>query len=126
MIEISGEADKQSFGRRIKLCYLVKIYQSPVLEGLNQLAPRLRVQAISDDFSEWKISSLNELSVIGAGVPQEEFINSKLTLKLAWCCENCLLERKMATRFYFKKMEFLMKEHVKLRLFKKINIQKVI
>ena len=83
MIEVSGKVDKQSFSRRTKLCYLVKIYQNPVLEGLNQFAPRLRVQAISDVFSEWKISSLDELSVIGARVPCEEFINSKLTLKLA-------------------------------------------
>lgn len=83
MTEVSGKAATQSFSRRIKLCYPVKIYQNPVLEGLNQFAPRLRVQAISDDFSKWKISSLDELSVIGAGVPCEEFINSKLTLKLA-------------------------------------------
>lgn len=54
-----------------------------VLEGLNQLAPRLRVQAVSDDFSEGKISSLDELSATGARVPSEEFINSKLTPKLA-------------------------------------------
>ncbi|KAL5706451.1 HECT-type E3 ubiquitin transferase [Ranunculus cassubicifolius] len=54
-----------------------------VLEGLNQLAPRLRVQAVSDDFAEGKISSLDELSTTGAKVPSEEFINSKLTPKLA-------------------------------------------
>ncbi|XP_077246615.1 E3 ubiquitin-protein ligase UPL3-like [Tasmannia lanceolata] len=54
-----------------------------VLEGLNQLAPRLRVQALSDDFSEGKISSLDELSSAGAKVPPEEFINSKVTPKLA-------------------------------------------
>ncbi|RVW38630.1 E3 ubiquitin-protein ligase UPL3 [Vitis vinifera] len=54
-----------------------------VLEGLNQLAPRLRVQAVSDDFSEGKISCLDELSATGARVPYEEFINSKLTPKLA-------------------------------------------
>ncbi|PIA57405.1 hypothetical protein AQUCO_00600259v1 [Aquilegia coerulea] len=54
-----------------------------VLDGLNQLAPRLRVQAVSDDFAEGKISSLDELSTIGAKVRSEEFINSKLTPKLA-------------------------------------------
>ncbi|KAF9622824.1 hypothetical protein IFM89_034059 [Coptis chinensis] len=54
-----------------------------VLEGLNQLAPRLRVQAVSDDYAEGKISSLDDLSTTGAKVPSEEFINSKLTPKLA-------------------------------------------
>ncbi|KAA8535991.1 hypothetical protein F0562_028469 [Nyssa sinensis] len=54
-----------------------------VLEGLNQLAPRLRVQSVVDSFSEGKISSLDELSAIGVRVPPEEFINSKLTPKLA-------------------------------------------
>lgn len=54
-----------------------------VLEGLNQLAPRLRVQAVSDRFSEGMISSLNELSVTGSRVLTSEFVNSKLTPKLA-------------------------------------------
>ncbi|XP_043712874.1 E3 ubiquitin-protein ligase UPL3-like [Telopea speciosissima] len=54
-----------------------------VLEGLNQLAPRLRVMAVSDDFSVGKISSLDELNTTGGKVPSEEFINSKLTPKLA-------------------------------------------
>ncbi|KAJ4846178.1 E3 ubiquitin-protein ligase upl3 [Turnera subulata] len=54
-----------------------------VLEGLNQLAPRLRSQLISDNFAEGKISNFNELSGTGAKVPPEEFINSKLTPKLA-------------------------------------------
>ncbi|KAM7482746.1 hypothetical protein LguiB_007329 [Lonicera macranthoides] len=54
-----------------------------VLEGLNQLAPRLRVQAVTDSFSEGKIASLDELSVTGVRVPHDEFINSKLTPKLA-------------------------------------------
>ncbi|XP_027356506.1 E3 ubiquitin-protein ligase UPL3 [Abrus precatorius] len=55
-----------------------------VLEGLNQLAPRLRAQAVSDSFAEGKISDLDELSVTsGARVPAEEFISSKLTPKLA-------------------------------------------
>lgn len=54
-----------------------------VLESLNQLAPRLRVQAVSDDFAEGKIPSLDELSTTGARVPIDEFINSKLTPKLA-------------------------------------------
>ncbi|KAI9388896.1 hypothetical protein POPTR_009G134300v4 [Populus trichocarpa] len=55
-----------------------------ILEGLNQLAPRLRVQLVSDNFSEGKISSLDELmTATGVRVPAEEFINSKLTPKLA-------------------------------------------
>ncbi|KAL5995652.1 E3 ubiquitin-protein ligase upl3 [Asimina triloba] len=54
-----------------------------VLEVLNQLAPRLRVQAVSDEFAEGKISSLDELSATGVEVPPEEFANSKLTPKLA-------------------------------------------
>ncbi|KAG2705973.1 hypothetical protein I3760_05G083400 [Carya illinoinensis] len=54
-----------------------------VLEGLNQLASRLRAQVLCDNFSEGKISSLDELSTTGARVPLEEFINSKLTPKLA-------------------------------------------
>ncbi|RWR81706.1 E3 ubiquitin-protein ligase UPL3-like protein [Cinnamomum micranthum f. kanehirae] len=54
-----------------------------VLEGLNQLAPRLRVQALSDNFSEGKLSSLEELITTGSKVLPEEFINSKLTPKLA-------------------------------------------
>ncbi|KAJ0969933.1 hypothetical protein J5N97_022810 [Dioscorea zingiberensis] len=54
-----------------------------VLEGLNQLAPRLRVQAVADDFAEGKISTLDDLYKAGAVVPHEEFVNSKLTPKLA-------------------------------------------
>ncbi|KAL3514996.1 hypothetical protein ACH5RR_021898 [Cinchona calisaya] len=54
-----------------------------VLEGLNQLAPRLRVQAIIDDFSEGKTTILDALSATGVKVPNEEFINNKLTPKLA-------------------------------------------
>ncbi|KAG6604936.1 E3 ubiquitin-protein ligase UPL3, partial [Cucurbita argyrosperma subsp. sororia] len=54
-----------------------------VLEGLNQLAPRLRAQIVSDHFAEGKISTLDELGGIGGKVPHEEFINSKLTPKLA-------------------------------------------
>ncbi|KAH6767255.1 HECT ubiquitin protein ligase family protein KAK [Perilla frutescens var. hirtella] len=54
-----------------------------VLEGLNQLAPRLRVQQVMEKFSDGKISSLDELSVAGAKVPPDDFINSKLTPKLA-------------------------------------------
>ncbi|XP_068646801.1 E3 ubiquitin-protein ligase UPL3-like [Aristolochia californica] len=54
-----------------------------VLEGLNQLAPRLRVQAVSDDFAEGKISTLDNLGALGVKVHQEEFINEKLTPKLA-------------------------------------------
>ncbi|XP_074312940.1 E3 ubiquitin-protein ligase UPL3-like [Silene latifolia] len=54
-----------------------------VLEGLNQLAPRLRVQSASDNFSEGMITSLDEMSVTGSRVPTTEFVNSKLTPKLA-------------------------------------------
>lgn len=54
-----------------------------VLEGLNQLAPRLRAQIVSDNFAEGRIVSLDELRTTGARVLSEEFINSKLTPKLA-------------------------------------------
>ncbi|KAK4491448.1 hypothetical protein RD792_002198 [Penstemon davidsonii] len=54
-----------------------------VLEGLNQLAPRLRIQEMIDNFSEGKVSSLEELSTSGAKVPPDDFVNSKLTPKLA-------------------------------------------
>lgn len=54
-----------------------------VLEGLNQLAPRLRAQLVSDNFAEGKISSLDELNATGGRVTAEEFINNKLTPKLA-------------------------------------------
>ncbi|KAJ1701879.1 hypothetical protein LUZ63_001658 [Rhynchospora breviuscula] len=54
-----------------------------VLEGLNQLAPRLRVQTVSDDFSEGRICNLNELYKTGGRVPHEDFVNNKLTPKLA-------------------------------------------
>ncbi|CAE6150479.1 unnamed protein product [Arabidopsis arenosa] len=54
-----------------------------VLEGLNQLCPRLRAQTLSDRFAEGKITSLDDLSTTAAKVPHEEFVNSKLTPKLA-------------------------------------------
>ncbi|KAL6957925.1 HECT-type E3 ubiquitin transferase, partial [Sarracenia purpurea var. burkii] len=54
-----------------------------VLEGLNQLAPRLRVQAVTDSYAEGRISDLDELSATGIRISPEEFINSKLTPKLA-------------------------------------------
>uniref|UniRef100_A0A7N0TIW6 HECT domain-containing protein n=1 Tax=Kalanchoe fedtschenkoi TaxID=63787 RepID=A0A7N0TIW6_KALFE len=54
-----------------------------VLEGLNQLAPRLRLQALSEGYAEGNISSLDELNVSGSRVPAEDFINPKLTPKLA-------------------------------------------
>ncbi|CAM8929468.1 unnamed protein product [Rhodiola kirilowii] len=54
-----------------------------VLEGLNQLAPRLRVQALSESYAEGTVSSLGELNAIGSRVPAEKFINGKLTPKLA-------------------------------------------
>ncbi|KAK8567964.1 hypothetical protein V6N13_105907 [Hibiscus sabdariffa] len=54
-----------------------------VLEGLNQLAPRLRAQIVSDNFAEGKILNLDELSTPSSRVPYEEFVNGKLTPKLA-------------------------------------------
>lgn len=55
-----------------------------VLEGLNQLAPRLRAQVVTDNFAVGKILDFDELGVTtGARVPPEEFISSKLTPKLA-------------------------------------------
>jgi E3 ubiquitin-protein ligase TRIP12 len=54
-----------------------------VLEGLNHLAPRLRSEGASDAFMEGKISTLDELKVVGLVVLQEEFLSSKLTPKLA-------------------------------------------
>jgi E3 ubiquitin-protein ligase TRIP12 len=54
-----------------------------VLEGLNQLSPRLRLQAASDHFAEGKVATLNGLYDVGTKVPLEEFVNSKLTPKLA-------------------------------------------
>ncbi|CAA0816798.1 E3 ubiquitin-protein ligase UPL3 [Striga hermonthica] len=54
-----------------------------VLDGMNQLARRLRSQQIMDMFSEGKVSSLNELTTTGVRVPPEDFINGKLTPKLA-------------------------------------------
>ncbi|GMI73373.1 KAKTUS, UBIQUITIN-PROTEIN LIGASE 3 [Hibiscus trionum] len=54
-----------------------------VLEGLNQLAPRLRAQIISDNFAEGNSLNLDELSTSGSRVHHEEFINGKVTPKLA-------------------------------------------
>ncbi|KAL6629350.1 hypothetical protein ACP70R_029115 [Stipagrostis hirtigluma subsp. patula] len=54
-----------------------------VIEGLNQLSSRLRVQGASDDFAKGKITTLNEFYETGGKVPSEEFVNSKLTPKLA-------------------------------------------
>ncbi|KAD6795605.1 hypothetical protein R6Q59_020504 [Mikania micrantha] len=55
-----------------------------VLEGLNQLAPRLRVQSATNGFAQGKVSSLDELNIFtGVKVPSDEFINSKLTPKLS-------------------------------------------
>ncbi|KAF8083082.1 hypothetical protein N665_0792s0011 [Sinapis alba] len=54
-----------------------------LLEGLNQLVPRLRAQTVSDRFAEGKITSLDDLNTNAAKVSHEEFINGKLTPKLA-------------------------------------------
>ncbi|KAL9252131.1 E3 ubiquitin-protein ligase UPL3-like protein [Drosera capensis] len=54
-----------------------------VLEGLNQLAPRLRIQALCDKFSEGLVASLDGLNLTKVRIPPEEFVNSKLTPKLA-------------------------------------------
>ncbi|CAL1410242.1 unnamed protein product [Linum trigynum] len=53
-----------------------------VLDGLNQLASRLRAQLVTDNFAEGKISSCDELTASAVKVPTEEFINNKLTPKL--------------------------------------------
>nr|KAJ0189415.1 hypothetical protein LSAT_V11C800439350 [Lactuca sativa] len=54
-----------------------------VLEGLNQLAPRLRIETVIDQFSEGKISSVNDIFTPGVRVLSDEFVNSKLTSKLS-------------------------------------------
>ncbi|CAL5035273.1 unnamed protein product [Urochloa decumbens] len=54
-----------------------------VLEGLNQLSHQLRLQATSDNFVEGKVATLDRLYDAGAKVPPEEFVNSKITPKLA-------------------------------------------
>ncbi|GER35888.1 E3 ubiquitin-protein ligase UPL3 [Striga asiatica] len=56
-----------------------------VLDVLNQLSPRLRSQQTIDVFSEGKVSSLDDLSMMTGiiKVPPEDFINAKLTPKLA-------------------------------------------
>ncbi|EPS69274.1 hypothetical protein M569_05489 [Genlisea aurea] len=54
-----------------------------VLEGLNQLAPRLLAHQLFDKFAEGKVSKLNDIGTVGVRVPLEEFINGKLTPKLA-------------------------------------------
>jgi E3 ubiquitin-protein ligase TRIP12 len=54
-----------------------------MLEGLNQLAPRLRIQAVSDDFAEGRIDTFDELYRTGGKVPREDFVNNKLTPKLS-------------------------------------------
>ncbi|XP_020237991.1 E3 ubiquitin-protein ligase UPL3 [Cajanus cajan] len=55
-----------------------------VLEGLNQLAPRLRAQMVSDSFAKGEILDLDKLGVTtGARVLPEQFISGKLTPKLA-------------------------------------------
>ncbi|PPR97545.1 hypothetical protein GOBAR_AA23115 [Gossypium barbadense] len=61
------------------------------LEGLNQLAHRLRFQIFSDNFAEGKISNLDELILTGSRVPSEEFINGKLTPKLARQMQDALV-----------------------------------
>jgi E3 ubiquitin-protein ligase TRIP12 len=54
-----------------------------VLEALNRLAPRLRIQAAVDAFAKGKADSFDEIQVAGSLVPKEEFLSSKLTPKLA-------------------------------------------
>ncbi|CAN6242342.1 unnamed protein product [Urochloa humidicola] len=54
-----------------------------VLEVLNQLSPRLRLQATSDNFVEGKVATLDRLYDVGAKIPPEEFVNIKITPKLA-------------------------------------------
>ncbi|RVW96635.1 E3 ubiquitin-protein ligase UPL3 [Vitis vinifera] len=59
----------------------MSLHRMSLLDSI--LQGELPFQAVSDDFSEGKISCLDELSATGARVPYEEFINSKLTPKLA-------------------------------------------
>ncbi|KAF0930868.1 hypothetical protein E2562_035966 [Oryza meyeriana var. granulata] len=47
-----------------------------LLEGLNQLAPRLRLQAVSDDFAAGKVDTLDGLYEFGTTIPLEEFVNT--------------------------------------------------
>ncbi|KAG6477829.1 hypothetical protein ZIOFF_061261 [Zingiber officinale] len=74
-----------------------------ILNVLNHLSTCLRTQSTIDDFAEAKISNLDELYRIGPKVSPEEFVNRKLTPKLArqmqdalalcsgslppWCCQ---------------------------------------
>ncbi|KAI5402306.1 E3 ubiquitin-protein ligase UPL3 [Lathyrus oleraceus] len=63
-----------------------------VLEGLNQLAPRLRAQMVNDRFAEGKIFDFDELGVTaGARVSPEEFVSSKITPKLARQIQDALV-----------------------------------
>ncbi|GMI83508.1 KAKTUS, UBIQUITIN-PROTEIN LIGASE 3 [Hibiscus trionum] len=64
-----------------------------VLEGLNQLAPCLRAQIVSDNFAGGKKLNLDELSAPSSRVPCEEFINGKLTQKLARQIQDALALR---------------------------------
>ncbi|KAL8242366.1 hypothetical protein R6Q59_012668 [Mikania micrantha] len=63
-----------------------------VLEGLNQLAPLLRVLLATDSFAQGKISSLDNLNVTTGGikVSRDAFINSKLTSKLSGQIQDAL------------------------------------
>ena len=54
-----------------------------MLEGLNRLAPRLRVQCASDAMAQGDVIDLNKIQVTEPLVPKEEFLSSKLTPKLA-------------------------------------------
>ncbi|OIT27638.1 PREDICTED: E3 ubiquitin-protein ligase UPL3-like [Nicotiana attenuata] len=59
------------------------LYLLRVLEALNRLAPRLRVLSLIDDYAEGKVSSLDEVNTTVVKIHYEEFVNSKLTPKLA-------------------------------------------
>ncbi|CAM6105259.1 unnamed protein product [Calypogeia fissa] len=55
-----------------------------ILEGLNHLAPRLRFERTADSFAEsGNVDNPDAWQVPGPVVPQEEFLSSKLTPKLA-------------------------------------------
>lgn len=54
-----------------------------VLDGLNQLSSRLRVQKVADEYANGRILILDELYVPATKIPKEEFINNKLTPKLS-------------------------------------------
>ncbi|GBG69914.1 hypothetical protein CBR_g4741 [Chara braunii] len=62
-----------------------------VLEGMNRLVRRFRSEAASDAVAEGRASSVAEVDANGTVVPQEDFISSKLTPKLARQMQDALM-----------------------------------